>query len=129
MVVGLIKLVHTGIFGVLSAGVLEVVYAARTNRVTKGTKLALVAISIEGAILLVNHGRCPLTKVAETCGAHHGAVSDMFLPNWCAPHVFSVCTPLFLAACGVLGVRQWWAHTAQYRALRFGVQPVAAYPL
>ena len=57
--------------------------------------LAISTIVIEGLALLLNKGRCPLTTFAEKQGAEKGSVTDIFLPDWIARHVFKVSTALF----------------------------------
>jgi len=74
-----VKLVHTGIFAVLSVCVLYVFISGVFNRVTGWTWGALSAVVVEGLVLAASGGKCPLTKVAERLGA---AVADMFLPKW-----------------------------------------------
>ena len=92
----LIKLVHTLIFFVLSAGILYTVYSGLVNRVTRWSKLAIVAVLVEGVALLLNGGTCPLRSWAEQLGDPHGSVTDIFLPRWLADRIFSLCTPLFV---------------------------------
>lgn len=60
---------------------------------------------LEGIILLVNHGRCPFTTLAEKYGAKNGAVTDLFLPGWLARNTFNIFTTLFICELLVLGFR------------------------
>src|SRR4051794_27904783 len=86
---------HTLIFVVLGGCVMETVRAGVTGRQSRLTKPAIVATFGEGVILAANGNRCPLTGLAENLGADDGRVSDIFLPNWFARHIPSICTALF----------------------------------
>jgi hypothetical protein len=90
-----VKGLHTVIFFVLGAGVLETVRAGITGRTTRATAPAIAATIGEGIVLAVNGNRCPLTDVAEELGADHGNVSDIFLPDWFARHIPTIATTLF----------------------------------
>ena len=100
-----IKLVHTGIFAVLSVCVLFVFISAIFNRITGWTWGALSAVVVEGLVLAASGGRCPLTKVAERLGAADGAVADIFLPKWLANRIFPICGTIVALSCAVLLVR------------------------
>jgi len=96
-----VKLVHTAIFTVLMSFVVYVSYSGLRNRFSRVTRLSLGAVVIEGIVVTLNQGRCPLTIVVEDLGAEHGSVSDIFLPAWFAqhiPHISSSLIGLGLAA-------------------------------
>jgi hypothetical protein len=103
----LIKLLHTLIFFVLSAGILYTVYSGIANRVTRWTKWAMVSIVVEGAALLLNGGVCPLRTWAEQLGDARGSVTDIFLPRWLADRIFTLCTPLYLIGCALVLARMF----------------------
>jgi hypothetical protein len=46
----------------------------------------------ERAVFAANGLRCPLTAVAESLGAEHGSVADIYLPTWvartCQPYTY-----------------------------------------
>ncbi|HEY7033129.1 MAG TPA: hypothetical protein VH482_17450 [Thermomicrobiales bacterium] len=86
---------HTLIFFALGTGVLETVRAGVSGRTSRATGPAIAATIGEGIILVTNGNRCPLTNLAEALGATDGRVSDIFLPNWFARHIPSICTTLF----------------------------------
>ena len=69
------------------------------------TALASGAIALEAVVLAVNRLRCPLTGLAERRGAESGRVTDIFLPGWFAPHVFSVCGALCVLGFAAVAVR------------------------
>jgi hypothetical protein len=100
-----VKLVHTLIFAVLSACVIYIVISGSINRITLWTWVAIVAIVIEGLVLAVSGGRCPLTAVAERLGASDGSVADIFLPRWFADRIFPICGTLYLIGCVIVAIR------------------------
>ncbi len=104
---GAIKLVHSAIFLVNSAAILHIFVAGLRNRPSRWTKPALTVALAESAVFVVNHGRCPLTQVAEALGAESGRVSDIFLPRWCADRIPQLCTPPLLIGVLALVVNAW----------------------
>jgi hypothetical protein len=102
MAVVMVKSVHTVIFLGMAACVFHVLYAGVTGRVSTLTMVSIAVILFEGFVLLVNHGRCPLTDLAESLGSGHGSVSDIFLPAWFTPHIPAVFSTLF--AIGLVGI-------------------------
>jgi hypothetical protein len=100
-----VKLVHTAIFVVLSFCVLYVLASGLGGDITPWTWCAMAAIVVEGIVLLLNGGRCPLTDVAERLGADDGSVSDIFLPKWFADRIFPICGTLYLVGCASVVAR------------------------
>jgi hypothetical protein len=100
-----IKTVHTAIFAVLSGCVIYVLVSGAFNHITGWTWIAVAAIVVEGLVLAVSGGKCPLTVLAERRGAMDGSVSDIFLPKWFADRIFPICTALFLIGCALLCAR------------------------
>jgi hypothetical protein len=43
-----------------------------------------------------NGCRCPLTGLAERCGAQHGSVTGIYLPRWFAHNMPAIHAPLLL---------------------------------
>ena len=58
-----------------------ILYAGVTGTFNLVLLLAVVAILIEGAVLILNKWRCPLATLAERYGAKKGSVVDIFLPT------------------------------------------------
>ncbi len=114
----LIKFVHTLIFFVLSAGILYTVYSGLVNRVTRWTHLAMASIVVEGVVLLLYGGSCPLRLWAERLGDAKGSVTDIFLPRWLADRIFTLCTPLFLLGSALVLVRGLANGRARARCMR-----------
>ena len=98
----LVKSVHNVIFLGMAFCVFHTLYAGLTGRISALTMVSIAVIIFEGLVLLVNHGRCPLTDLAESLGSEHGSVSDIFLPAWFTPHIPVVFSTLF--AIGLAGI-------------------------
>ena len=87
-----VKLVHSLIFFFMVLCLCYILYCAVTGRYDWTLLVALGAICLEGLVLLLNGGKCPFTGLAEKYGAANGAVTDLFLPMWCARHTFKIST-------------------------------------
>jgi hypothetical protein len=48
------------------------------------------------AVFAANGLRCPLTAVAESLGAEHGSVADIYLPTWVARNLPAIHVPLLV---------------------------------
>ena len=88
----------------MSACLIYILYCGITRTYNWALLLAIGAILIEGLALLLNHGRCPFTTLAEKHGAEKGSVTDIFLPQWMARNVFRFSTVLFSAELVLLGL-------------------------
>jgi hypothetical protein len=91
-----VKLVHSVIFFFMVACLCYILYCAITRTYDWTLLVTLGAICLEGLVLLLNRGKCPFTDLAEKYGAADGAVTDLFLPMWCARHTFRVSTTIFI---------------------------------
>ena len=100
-----IKFVHSFIFWWQVACLAYLLYAGIARSFGVLVWLAIASISLNGLLLALNKGRCPLTNLAESQGAAKGSVTDIFLPHFIARNIFRVSTPLFCAEIAVLGVR------------------------
>ena len=82
----LIRLVHTliWIFFVLVIG--YILYAGIFDALGIWVWLAIGSIILEGVILKLNHGSCPLTPIATRYTSRIDDSFDIFLPNWLAKH-------------------------------------------
>ncbi len=87
------------------ACLLYILYAGVTRTFNRVLLLAIAAIFIEGAALILNKWRCPLTTLAEKYGAEKGSVADIFLPAIIARNAFKWSTVLFTAELILLGIR------------------------
>jgi hypothetical protein len=86
----IIKLIHSFIFLFMVACLVYILYCAIAGRYDWTLLFTLVAISLEGLVLLLNHGKYPFTDLARKYGDPNGSVTDIFLPMWCARHTFKI---------------------------------------
>jgi len=100
-----IKSVHTIIFVPLSGLLFGLLYEVVADRITYFTWIAVAVFLAEGAVLVTNNWRCPLTKYAERLGSKHGQITDFFFPKWFADHVFRVYGGLFAVSLVWLVIR------------------------
>jgi hypothetical protein len=97
-----IKTVHTVIFVLMSACIGYLLFARFSGRRDGLLVVAVAAIALEGLALALNRGRCPLTTLAESCGAEHGQVTDIFCPAAIEPHIFRVSAVLVTVGLGAV---------------------------
>jgi hypothetical protein len=102
--ISFIKFIHYFVFVFMVACILYILYCAATRTYNWELVIALAAIFGEGFALLVNRWRCPLTTLAERCGSTSGSIIDEFLPDWLAPHMFSIGTTVFIIELIWLGI-------------------------
>lgn len=92
-----IKLAHTCVWTFFVALIGHVVYAGWTDRITVWTWVAIGLVCLEGIILLINDGKCPMTGMAERHGEPDSHNFDIYLPEWLAKHNVLIFTTLFAA--------------------------------
>ena len=89
-----VKGLHSAIFFSVQACVGYLIYAEVTQRLDRRTAIAACIVAAESAVFLGNHMVCPLTTVAERLGTDSGSVTDIYLPDWLAKHIFLLNAPL-----------------------------------
>lgn len=103
----LVKLAHTLIWVWLVSCIGVVVWSGVTGRVNRWSWFATYAVLIEGLILLIFRGNCPLTIVARRYSDSRKDNFDIFLPNWLARHNQMIFTTIFALGLGLMLIR--WA--------------------
>jgi hypothetical protein len=103
-----IKIVHTVAFWVLSLCVLYALYSGIADGITMWTWVAVGVLLVESVVLAVSGWTCPLTILAERCGAARGSVADIFLPAWFADRIFPVCGTMYGLALLLILIRVFW---------------------
>jgi len=84
LVLFLIKPVHTIAFAVIAGAILLVFAGGWRGQPGRWTALP-AGVALAGAAIYAGNGFvCPLTPLAERCGARRGSVTDIFLPDWFA---------------------------------------------
>lgn len=93
----LVKLVHTIIWAFFVTVIGYVVYAGVFNQINTPVWIAIGFVILEGFVLLMNDGKCPLTNIGARYTADRNDAFDIFLPNWLAKHNKLIFTSIFAA--------------------------------
>jgi hypothetical protein len=80
----LIRLVHTLIWAFFVLVIGYILYAGIFDELGFGVWIAIGLIILEGVILKLNSGSCPLTPIAAKYTNKRDDNFDIFLPNWLA---------------------------------------------
>ena len=97
-----IKSLHLAVFVAITIILVAFLYEVAADRIGYVTWATVGIFLGEGLVLITNHGRCPLTAVAEDIGSQHGQVTDILLPKFIADRVWTIYTWLFAA--GLVGL-------------------------
>lgn len=100
-----LKLVHTVVFFYMCACLGYILYAGISRDFGWLLGVAVASLIGEGITLMLNHGRCPLTTLAEKRGAEKGSVTDLYLPGFIARNTFKYSTILLGGEIALLAVR------------------------
>ena len=91
-----VKLLHTAIWAALAGAVLVLPIASWLDQFRWAFGLTLLILG-ECAVLALNGGRCPLTKVAARYTGNRSDNFDIYLPVWLARHNKRIFGALFVA--------------------------------
>ena len=86
------KSIHLTLFILMCVSLFYILYCAITRTYDWTLLAAILMILINGLSIVLNHGRCPLTTLAEKYGAENGAVTHLVLPKSAARYVFKFFT-------------------------------------
>jgi len=92
----LIRLFHTFIIVGMATFILFVFYAGVSGARGKFLTASIIAVALEGIVLLLNKGQCPLTKLAVKYGDSYERFYDSFLPKKYTPFVVPGLTIIFI---------------------------------
>jgi hypothetical protein len=92
----LVKLLHTLIWIFYASIIFYIVYAGTFGIRNTFVWIAIGLVILEGAVLLFNRGRCPLTPLAARYTDNSNDNFDIFLPNWLARHNKLIFTVIFI---------------------------------
>lgn len=101
----LTKLLHTVIWFFFVAVIGYVVYCGMADDISRYTWLAAGLVVLEGLVLLVFEGRCPLTLIARNYSDSDRDNFDIFLPNWLARYNKLIFTSLYVVGLLLVGYR------------------------
>lgn len=92
----LVKSIHTVIWVILASTVLFIVWSGITANTSAYSWLAVAAVLVEGIVLMIYGGSCPLTKVARRYSGSTSDNFDIYLPNWLARYNKLIFGTLFI---------------------------------
>lgn len=75
------------------------------NQLSTYTWIATGLVIVEGLVLLVFGGRCPLTILARTYSDSNRDNFDIFLPNWLTRYNKLISTTVYIVGLVVVGYR------------------------
>ena len=91
----LVKLAHTIIWAFFVCVIGYVAYAGIYNRMDATVWVAIGVVILEGVVILMNDGKCPLTNIGARYTTDRNDAFDIFLPNWLAKHNKLIFTSIF----------------------------------
>ena len=91
-----IKTIHTLVWLSIESCMAYLLYAGFARRSDHRAAIAGAVVAGECAVFAANGLRCPLTAVAESLGAEHGSVTDIYLPTWFARNLPAIHVPLLI---------------------------------
>ena len=91
-----IKAIHLALFFLMIISLFFILYAAIAGVYNWLLLAAIIMILIDGISIALNSVRCPLTTLAERCGAENGAITHLIMPKWAARYVFKFFIALFI---------------------------------
>jgi hypothetical protein len=90
-----IKTIHTLIWLVFNVILAYMAYAVIVNRINKWVWIGIGLVLLEGLVLLIFRGNCPLTVVARNYSDSTKNNFDIFLPDWLAKYNKIIYTNIF----------------------------------
>jgi len=95
-VVTAIKVFHTLVWLSIESCVVYVLYEGFAGRTGRRAGVAGAVVAGEVLVFAANGFRCPLTNLAERCGADSGSVTDLYLPRWFAHNMPAIHVPVLI---------------------------------
>ena len=100
-----VKLLHTVIWAFFVVVILYVLYCGLADDINRYTWIAAGLVILEGLVLLVFGGRCPLTLIARRYSNSDRDNFDIFLPNWLARYNQLIFTTVYIIGLLLAGYR------------------------
>lgn len=92
----LVKSLHSVIWVMFVTLIFYVLLSGITGNISLYSWLAVAAVCIEGLILIIFKGSCPLTGIARRYSDSDKDNFDIYLPNWLARYNKHIFTTIFL---------------------------------
>jgi hypothetical protein len=105
-----IKAVHSLAFWIIQSSILYMLWKGLRRETDRRVAVTAGIALTESAVYIANGFRCPLTTLAEDLGSDHGAVTDIFLPDWLASNIARIYTPMLAYSL--------WLHASNIVRLR-----------
>lgn len=102
-----IKTVHTIIWAVMASACVYVLYAGISGVTNTAVWLCITLIVLEGIVLLINKGTCPLTPMARRYTKERKENFDIYLPEWLAKHNKTIFTAIFIIGLLLIVLQRW----------------------
>ena len=100
-----VKLIHTVIWAFFVVVILYVLYCGLADDINRYTWIAAGLVILEGLVLLVFGGRCPLTLIARRYSNSARDNFDIFLPSWLARYNQLIFTTVYIVGLLLAGYR------------------------
>ena len=81
-----IKMIHTSIWVFFNVVIFYLSYAIISNKIDKWVWICISVILMEGVVLILFKGMCPLTLLARKYSDSVKHNFDIYLPNWLAKY-------------------------------------------
>ncbi len=94
----LIKILHTVIWLFYAMTILYTLYAAIVDKIDAYFWMAVGFVVLEGIILLIYGGHCPITLISEKYSRNVSVGFDIFIPKWIARYNKMIFGTIFLVS-------------------------------
>ena len=95
---GAVRTIHTALWLIIEASMAYLLITGFAKRTDRGAAFAGAIVATEAVVFAANGFHCPLTELAESHGAKHGSVTDIYLPPWFAKRLPVIHVPLIALA-------------------------------
>ncbi len=92
-----IKAIHSAIWVMMVCAIFYILYAGITDRIDAYLLIPVSLMALEGVVLFMNKGSCPLTIVAKRIKKDYADGDDIYLPKWVAIHNKAIFGSILLA--------------------------------
>ncbi len=96
-----IKIIHTIVWIFFNVVIFYLLYAALTGRLDRYVWISVGLILLEGLVLVVCKGFCPLTILARRYSNSTRDNFDIYLPNWLARYNKLIYISIIIVALGI----------------------------